>query len=94
MSITPGLGMIELAVVPSRTTSKPFWASQAASSSPKPMAAGVTPGSLATKFTPFSSSARPLLSVSQRPWWVIGPGSAGASAAAGASALRPTVAPT
>src|SRR5580704_7949267 len=70
--MTPGCGMIEPAVSPSRTTSNPLAARKAASAAPNPRAPGVCPSVLDTRFTPWRSTTRPEASVSHLPTWPIG----------------------
>src|SRR5450631_1101309 len=70
--MTPGCGMIEPAVSPSRTTSKPLAARKAASAAPKPWDLGVCPSVLDTRFTPWRRTTRPEASVSHLPTWPIG----------------------
>ena len=71
-AICPGSGIRNSNTTPRRTVLKPRASSSAASSSPKPVAAGLNGAHFSTKLTPRSITTRPLASVNHRPECVSG----------------------
>src|SRR5579884_1263557 len=77
------------AMTPRRTSAKPLSASQAASSSVKPKAAGSQGADFTTSSTPWGRRTRPAASVSQRPAWPTGHTGAAAVADSDGPSLLP-----